>query len=457
MSNMFEVVPENYEEVEDVAKEVTGNNKVNPVLLKEFKSRAEDEGFALTLIEETCDNLSKPINSYDEFCIELQNYIDNKQRKKLAEEEKQHRIKMSIQLELESLKQVPDISTYLKDMIMKYYNTSAVDTVDVLRESDYVSDGDLKLDMYEEIVYSVILQIKKPWVSDIIGRCLAKWNNETVLNYIDGYLNETFADSKLSREEQLQRLFDALPDVIQNEDSPDEYKWYKAVQLIRQEDNPDIDLDIDKDIDSVLNCTASIENNVDNGSPYEAACNVPDKNIAEKASAKVGELYGKFVLFTYSLEDSFSGAVKNSMGDYYDTYVENRDKIAEKRAIKKKEAEEKKKEEKEAKELEQDRAVFRENLRIKSNPNVSVRNNKYIDKQPYNYAPPISTTVIVILIHCVTMLLFLLLFKRSTAIAVCFGLALSLFGFFKKKENTKDGIKLIAIGYAVSILAIILL
>ena len=132
---------------------------------------------------------------------------------------------------VEQLKSINDISAYANRLISATYNTSAVTVLDIMKRA---TPEQLKLDVYEREVYSIIIQMEEKWVADAIRDTHNKWKEEHkyATHYIHSYLEDIgVPESEYGKNKAA--LISALPTVYQRESSPDIYKQYLAVMLLR--------------------------------------------------------------------------------------------------------------------------------------------------------------------------------------------------------------------------------
>lgn len=494
--SMFTVTPEDFEE-----KEVEKTTSLSEEDILKYKRQAENDGYAETAINEAVKLVTSEVATYNDF----EKLIDKAMTRMKSDEEdaeqRKLRIKKSIQLEIDKLCKITDIASYADSVLSATYSTSAVTAMDLIKSA---SDEELQLDLYQEPVFSIILQINKPWVAERVSSILAGWESrEYPKLFVENYLRsinvaeEDFDKNKAD-------LIKFLPDVMQAEKSPDIYKQFKAVQLILQHKDPDGEDDLAEKIfsqtESMIEYDATFQNEMEDGTPSLAASacateaaidSIVDKSVDLAGAA--GAFCGKVVSLKYKTAKNFDDMMMESMGEYGDAWLENKEASRVRRAELKQRKQELKHEaalhkaelkaEMKVKEAEAKAAVpppVHYNVNdIPSGP-VQVhpayqqhfgrsQQNDYNqhDNRNYsrgrqsvvhngNFAPQIPMPLIVAAINVIAGLLIWAIFGKSTAIFSAIGLVVAFCGFIKQKFNESGAILTIIGGYALTAVAVML-
>ena len=412
-------------------------------------------------------------------------------------------------MDIEHLKKIPDIAKYADNLIKTTYNTSAVTIMDVLQRA---TNDDLKLDVYEREVFSVIMQIDSPWVANAVNDTHANWEREYPFanDYVEEYLMalgvapERFEDNKRA-------LVNALPDHIKSETSPEIYKQYLAVMYLQNGGScGDTDCDyaeaIFAETSRIIEYSAVVEDALEQGTPSQLASAKATERVAEmyyediesnasprnmqevdpekvSIAGKVGNLAGKVIGFKYETASNFEEMFKEGLGDYGEQWAQNREEVkARKEELRRRKEElehqqaladiEFEAEQKRLKEQQkQQSAMLRNQERMVNNCGYrgpSYRQPTYRNSQNYrynnmgtygaynNFAPQIPPFVIGILVNVVLALISLLVLGKATTVFVGIGLILSSLGFIKQKMNEPNAILTILAGYALAVLAILI-
>ena len=382
----------------------------------------------------------------------------------------------SIQLELNRLRKIDNIATYADSLITSTYNTTAVIALNIIQRA---TDDQLQLDIYEFHMYSVILQINKPWVSDIVTSILADWETqEYPKKFVESYLTGLGVPED-KWEDNKRDLLKILPDNIRKEKSPDIYKQFKAVYMILQRNNPDEEVDLSEKIfsqtEQCIEYQANLEKAMEDGVPAlaasamatEAAIESMDDETKKKISAvgiagAAGAFCGKVISFRYKTAKSFDDMLRENAGEYGDIWADNREAVRKRKEELKQKKAELKHEEKIAK------IEAKSNERIAKQANTTIhrpvnnynntnrRNSRYNQQVSQDFSPKIPLPIIVGGIHLLLALLLWLLLGKSKAIFSIIGLVVAFIGFLKKEHNEKGYVLTIIAGYALFLLAMLL-
>lgn len=397
---MFEVIPEDYTES---SLDTNNKNTTDASVIQEYSKRAKEDGFSSLIIERAVSQLDSSIDSYEVFCAHLYSVMRKMEIEKQEEEDKQKYIKKSIKFEIDYLRSIKDKVTYLNDLIYKHYNTTAVSAIDLVES---VKDREeLDLDLYEAPVYSVIIQIEKDWIKDVVIKLLCKWETSPeVKDYIDTYMSEHNYD-KINKKD----IISVLPDVIRNECSPDTYKQYKAIELIHLTENKgtlNIDEDtLEDDEEKKAIYIKTFEDCFKNGVPFYMAKAIASKAVKENSKD--------------------NNSIVNELNNITDKLNELKDKAVNKL----------------------DESVKDDN---KSKSNTEQR-------QPIDVSPEIPKYVTFSLIHMVISLLFWIIFGSDKALLLTIGLLIASIGLYKKHVQEPGYIKVIVGGYVLAFLALIIM
>lgn len=482
-----------FEVVGDEEEVITNADTIDEITINMFRDNAIRDGYGETTIEAAIALIDSNTKTYDDFEKLIDIVIENERNHKFAEQVKEKRRQASIYMEVEKLRSVREPAKYLEQQIYNVYNTTAVQAMELVCESEH--NENLQLDIYEEPIYSLIIQLKRPWVEDLVNHCLAKWDGNPVIEgYIMQYLEST--DIKPEQYDAAKKdLISYLPIAIRNECSPDTYKVFRAVQLIMQDKNKgncDARDEIFDDEDDLVRFSANFENYVDEDVPYEAANAAATEDyynptFEERASAVangIGNFVGKTVSFKYNMAKSFDDAMCESMGEYADVYKANRQRIREqKEELKARKAELKhEKEMAELNEKMQERkdkiAEHEERQRIKAqqqsqqmyydnrynnyrgNTNYRGYNQSYRGynqgyRQSRDFAPQIPLPVMIGIGNLIVWLIIALLFGTTSKLVSGVGLVVALFGFIRKQIGEPNAVTMIVGGYVVAVLGVL--
>ena len=390
-------------------------------------------------------------------------------------------------LTLEQLRNTVDIGNVADTILQSTYNTTAVTVLDILSRA---TPEQLNLDTFEREMYSVILQINSEWVKEAVQDTLNKWEeeHEYATHYINSYL-ESIGIPQEQWEDNKKSLLNALPRVYATENSPEIYKQYLAVMIIRngqKDDTSTVDLSekIFAETKRVIEYSAVAECELEMGTPsklasakatervikeYEKEEPIPDKGIAGKA----GSLVGKVINFKYETANNFEEMFKESLGDHGDEWEQHRAEIKErKEAIKKYKEELKYKqkiaelERKHQNDLAEDR--WKDEMR-RSNLNTTAgatyQYNVYGSRRGYgaynncsNMKPKFPMLLFGPLINVLLCVIFFFMLSLPHFIFCGIGLILSAFGYFMCFNTNKrtEALLTILAGYAITLVSIIL-
>ena len=179
-----------FEVVGDEEEVITNADTIDEITINMFRDNAIRDGYGETIIEAAIALIDSNTKTYDDFEKLIDIAIENERDNKYAEQAKEKRRQASIHMEVERLRSIKEPAKYLEQQIYNVYNTTAVQAMELVCESEH--NENLQLDIYEEPIYSLIIQLKRPWVEDLVNHCLAKWDGNPVMEgYIMQYLEST--------------------------------------------------------------------------------------------------------------------------------------------------------------------------------------------------------------------------------------------------------------------------
>lgn len=472
-----------FEVVEDLNEE----SSVNSELADSFTEQALADGYPKELIDDALKYVTEDIDTYEKFeSISIEKALKEIENKKHQEESKERRLAKSAQIAMDKVLSIADPCAHLESLIFQKYNTTAVTTLDLIERAGNAKE--LKLDLYYEPMYSLIIQIDSGWVKSLVKECLEIWKTDKSVNeYVGQYMKESgTTDTK--------KLLELLPDVIMKEDSPVEYKLFRAVQLARRQEIGDevVDLDYVSD-DAFINYNDTLDDAFKGNTPFLMAeitateQAIQDMSPDERKSLfeNAGTLYGKVIKFRYDASRSFDDAMRSSLGEYYPTWRATKDdRIAERKA--KKQEKEKVSINKDASDdkVKIDKSSEREEAKSESDDKVSdkVKISKEEDtysenkdkqdfintsrskgytkpKDPINIGPnwkDIPYPFVIAGVHVVLSLLLWLILGKQKLPFIIATLGVTSAGFFLLSKEKTKGFLMVALGYVLTFIVIIL-
>ena len=314
----------------------------------------------------------------------------------------------AIRDKIKMLQDIKDIPSFLNNLILSNYNTSCVTALDLINFIDS-NDVEIDLDLYVAPIYAIICDINEDWVQYVVNSVKQNWStSEDVQDYINDYL-DSLGVAVEDREANKQALLTVLPESIYKEDSPVEYKYYKAVQLLCNEKSEDDNFDytsaILKETKNVIDYAATMSNCVNNGIPAEAAESIATEEVVQSLPKddpvrktlveSVGGFCGKVIKLRYSTAESFNDALREGLGDYVDNWDETKNKIDQRKAEIHEEREQRhrqRKQEKEAEklqkmqmEMQQQQQIQYQQQQPKPQPQTQQYYNQEHQPQPQQY------------------------------------------------------------------------
>ena len=290
----FKVTPENYsaevtvkEEVLQDAVKVVDDTPVTADDIVSYINKAKDDGYAASLVDAAV-KLSTKSNcaTYADFDILIEKVMSESIEREADEIQRQNRVKQSIRLEVARLRKNNQIGAYSDELIVTTYNTRSVITADILA---HATEEQLNLELYEEPVFSIILQIQRDWVKEIVEECMSNWETkEFPRMYINNYLDHLGVEEQ-DREKNREALLKALRGTAYEHDAaPDTFKEFIAVQLILKQRDPISDVDLSDKIlsqpKSMIEYDAQFEDAIEDGNPAQAATAYATEKALESIS-----------------------------------------------------------------------------------------------------------------------------------------------------------------------------
>lgn len=468
-NGFFEVIGDDGNE--EVKDDIVNKGIVDQMTLDMFRDQAQEAGYSESDIEEAINRVDTSCKCYDDFERIIGLVIEDKEIRRLTEQKKQERIKASIRLELDNLKSIEDPVKHLESVIYKVYNTTAVNGTELICESK--GNENIKLGIYEHPVYSLIMQIKRPWVADLVNKCLAKWEDNPVVNrYIMQYIDYMGIPAE-DVEQRKADLINLLPDSIKQEASPDAYKQYMAVHLLMQEhkrDEPSANVELLSNEDDLVNFAANFENYAEDDVPFDAAISVASEDAYAQSASwadKVGSFVGKTISLKYNLACNIEDALRQGLGDHADDYLQNRERIKAQRAELKAKKQEIKHEQRMA-ELETKKAMYQEQSKaeqqqsqyqqqMKCQQQLHQRQSQssIYDHRSVNFAPQLPLPALVGFGSFTLWLIIALFFGKTVRVVCGVGLVVFTFGFIRKHVGEPKAINLIIGGACVTVLGLL--
>lgn len=468
-NDMFILTPEDGGVEKEETKEFVTRyeNDKNDIL--KFKSAAELDGYTASIIEAAAELAnSNPCNTYADFEELIDTAIRNAESESVNAERRVERIRKSVSFEIEKLKKIDNIAEYANNMIYTTYSTQSVTITDLMKFS---TDEQLKLDIYVEPVYSIILQINKQWVRDAVNEIMSRWEtNEYPTQFVEDYLRSQGV-SEEDFDSGKEQLISMLSDVEKRDVAPSVFKQFRAVRhILLQTSNEDVcsDYDILSDTDSMVEYGATLENEIEDGNPSESASAVATKSAVEvmgnknesmPLSAKVGAFCGKVLEVKYRTAKNFEDVMYETMGEFAPAYKENREAVKKRKAeLKEKKSIEHLERERIKAQVEAQKYVHREYVvedkrsvarEYRKQPEKFVSRENFIQDVRNNKMPIVLKVFIINLFLALISLLILHTFEATIAII---GLVMSLFGLLAA-SSTLQKYGMVFGGYALFLLA----
>lgn len=501
-NTMFEVTPEDYNS-EDEQHDESEITELDDATISQYRQQAENDGYTSTVIQGAVE-LAKPDNCtcYQDFEKLIQKVMDDAESAEVEDNLRKSRVKQAVQIEINRLKKNEKIAEYADEMIYKTYHTHAVCVLDIFSNA---TEEQLQLDIYQEPVYSVIIQINKEWVNDIVQKVLASWETrEYPKEFVENYLKRLNVAPEDMDRNKVDLLKILKGTIYENDVAPDIYKQFKAVQIIQGNQDPIDEEDLANKIwsqtKSMIEYDALLEYEMEQGTPMQAATACATEGAIESLSEEeqrtikptgiignAGAFCGRVLSLKYRTAKNFDDMMMESMGEYAPIYQQSREaarqrkqELKEHKAELKQEAAMRREEEKiirkeesrarraEDREIQRQQRQYSNNRQSQQYYNYNNRNqqrgysnsrygyNNNVNVQGRDFNPSIPTWLIATIINVVIGLFTLLIFGKSTAIFGAIGLIVAVVGFLKIKAQEKGAILTIIGGYALYIAAIVI-
>ncbi len=489
MSDMFEVIPDDSEtdisaptgESEDYNKaEISNSTNVN---IDDFKEKAKATGYSPMVIEKAISKVDDRCKTFKDFEKIIDKVLDEDKSQKEEEKRREKRVAESTKVEIDYLCKIENIVKYADDRIFDCYGTHSVLAMDILKRA---TDEELNLDLYQEPIYSLILQVDKDWVAKIVQETMDNWKmKEYPRKFVEDYLrSKGISEDDLDKEKA--NLISYLSDDYMNDKAPDEYKQFKAVQQILQQSGRMDDESPDMSPEDIVEYGATMEMEMDAGTPAEAASACASEAAGKMSvSQRAGALCGSIMHFKYKTAKNFEDMFIESMGEYGDTYKVNREAAKTRKAeLRKKRMESRLRKQERRDEIREEHKVEAANMRSQGFTNANVNNGYYVNQAQYGYQQPYSQKKksafgnnqyqynqrygapsftqrklpIVVYMVVINVILFLfewLLCNKGTATFGGIGLCATFYGMYCKRNNQQGAILYIIGGYLVYILTIL--
>lgn len=337
------------------------------------------------------------------------------------------------------------------------------------------------LDEWGSVVIAMSNNIDAPWVQAAISDCYKFWTSEFITNYIHG-----FFESQRVKDELIpalsEQMISHLPTVYQQEQSPEEYKLYKAVcvQIALTGTNYPVYA-----FNSILSGEAS--HTVTDVFPMPSKPKTSQEPVKETTIwAQAGKLAGKIA----AIPDEFNTGVQDGLGQYAETHNERKAIKTEQRAAKaeqqkvetaneevrdgevekvRNEYEHKLELERQKWQLENEQLRNSERARRQQeyinsvrNGTIQQRNKGYANTNVnFDYSPHIPLPMLVTGMHAIIALVVYFLDSGAGMLAAC-ALLIASIGWFTKDKPKRPGTKitpgmLILIGYAIFIVSLVII
>ncbi len=426
--------------------------------IEKYKQQAMSEGYLEEEIEEaiylaTADNCQ----SYEDFKFLLPEPEEAEKQAQPKKPEEASTIDEEIRQEIVKLCKIDDIAQYADTKIYHTYGTHSVSIMDILGKA---SQEQLNLEVYQEPIYSVLIQLESDWVKDIVNSIMNSWSSkEYPKQFVENYLRSTGVKEE-DFDKEKKRLLTFLSVEYKEDTAPDEYKQFKAVQqLLNQRDSNTSDLISGKE--EAHEYGATLEVDMEDGVPAQAATADATEAVNNMSmSEKAGALCGKVIGLKYKTAKSFEDMMYENMGEYAEDYKKNKEAVdARKAEIKEQRANKKLEKEKTNREYKLAREKQKaEQPKVRNSyENEYVRGRGVERTRSRNLGPAhIPPVLIVSLINVFLVLLSLLLFDGFGMFIAIAGLVVATVGFFKVQSKEQYGYLITLGGYALFILSILI-
>lgn len=342
-----------------------------------------------------------------------------------------------------------------------------------------ISEEDLN--EWGSVIIAMSNDTDAPWVQAAVSDCYKFWTSEFITNYIHGFFESQHVKDDLIPALSKQ-MISHLPTLYQQEQSPEEYKLYKAVcvQITLTGVNYPIYA-----FNSIL--SGDVSHTVTDIFPMPSSQQeVQEQSKETTIWAQAGKLAGKIA----AIPGEFSTGVQTGLGQYADSYNEKKAAKTEQRAAK---AEQQRVEsEKEAAvntDMEKVRSEYEhkldlerrkwqlENEQLRNNERarrqqeylnavrtgtLQQRNSGYVNKNvETDFSPRIPLPMLVTIAHFIIALVVYFLDSSAGMLSAC-ALLIASVGWFTLGKPKRPGTKvspgmLIFIGYAIFVIAVVII
>lgn len=448
-SSMFTVTPEDFTDTTVVKEESTSNN-IDDKMLKEFCKRAEADGYSPTMIDNAAGHATGNIHTYEDFEELIGQTMDAVEAAEVQRIRKMARIQKSIDMEINNLSQMDNVAQHADNLIQRTYNTTAVTALDILKRA---TDSELRLEVFKEPIYSLIIQMKRDWVANHISAIHNSWEtNQFPRKYVEGFLKSRHIEEPAFTKAK-QDLVSILPTTMQSEHSPSVYKQFRAVQLMTQQrlrpDASDNFTSILENPKYPVEYMNTLEHGLDGGMPAIAASTYATQTAIRyviyggKTSMAACVFCEKAIGIHYKAAKTYDGMLQECLGKYCPDWNAMQSDIASRRAMNIQPVPTKQSS------ASQKKVVSHQEHRTMQ------KKTPVTKQQSANFNPNIPTPVIVGIIHAVVALFTFAIFGKTTAMFGLIGLVAALVGFVEYGKKEKAILTIVG-GYAIYIVAILL-
>lgn len=339
---------------------------VNPKVIKQVQEEATPE----------------TVSNFKDFMMLINQCAQMQVSANKRSEDELYFAQLKAQQDIERLKKLPNLGEVLNKSIVDKYNTTAVTSFDLLKmvTADGFDQDVLELGIFQKPIYSLILNIDEDWFKELVESILIRWeDNEAAEEIVEKYIASLRGGSLdgCDLDAEKKALINVLPENIKNENSPDLYKAYKAIQIIQGSGGKEDDYTSDEfseklmaNADIGIDFAADVNVAMDDGDPFYAATNSAATTAADKM--KINEqIAGKVV--SRFIDSTQRKAVKTGMIDEYvkgciseETYAEyqNAKELRDNMAMQRREQ----------------KAVEREEKRVRKQDKAEIKHQKQMDK-----------------------------------------------------------------------------
>lgn len=445
--SMFKITP--------MDEDTSENDNVKSV--EKFVKQAVSDGYLGKIVDKAAKIAeTKDCGSYEEFEEIIDEVICSEEAENDRLTKKRERIKKSIDIELSRLSKMQNIAQYANYCIYRVYGTHSVTIADILYMA---TEESLNLELYQEPIYSVIIQIESDWVSEAVNKIMNGWTEkEYPKKFVEDYLKSQNIPEELF-DSKKKELITYLSVDYQNDIAPDEFKQFKAVQqLLGQYDSNSL---LNNE-EGLIQFGGTLTADMDEGLPSEASVHDATKSALEKVSGKAGELCGKAIALKYKTAKNFEDVMYESLGEYGDAYKEHKEEIRERKEQIKESREEEKlqkakiqsEEKVELERIKSEERIRKQERTVSDSYGFRSREDTYYERQNKNIGErKLLVPIIVLVCNIIAALVSLLFMSPITSFIAVAGLTLATIGMFMVGKETLKAMLMIIGGYLVFILS----